>query len=263
MESCYNIGNQVEVIYLNTDNLQKERIQSAFKQSGLRDYSTFLNVLKCIAVKAGQAITPSVITTSFNNVLNANISHNTIKKYFDAVEKAGFINKVDRFYIKGTKAKIKNADHIYISDLYLFDYLNQDNRFGMELGAKGEEVFLLSRGRTVFYNRLMKLGYEVTGGRVEYSIRSKKVGSKRIGQNIDFMTVKNDSRQHFVFITKKQREALINKTDESDEFLRAIGSVGDTAQVYIVDVWESNISISFDKIKLLGIETALDSISQK
>ena len=261
MELCYNIGNQVEVIYLNTDNLQKERIQSAFKQSGLRDYSTFLNVLKCIAVKAGQAITPSVITTSFNNVLNANISHNTIKKYFDAVEKAGFVNKVDRFYIKGTKARIKNADHIYISDLDLFEYLNQDNRFGTELGSKGEEVFLLSHGRTVFYNRLMKLGYGVTGGRVEYSIRSKKVGSKRIGQNIDFMTVKNDSCQHFVFITKKQRESLINSADEADEFLRAIGSIGDAAQVYIVDVWESKATACFGKIILLGVDAALDLIS--
>ena len=246
---------------MHTENLQKKRIQDAFKQSGLREYSIFLNVLKCIAVKAGQAITPSVITTSFNSVLGTSISHNTIKKYFYAVEKAGFISKVERFYIKGTKAKIKNADHVYISDVDLFNYVNQDNRFGMELGAKGEEVFLLSRGRTAFYNILMESDYEVTGGRVEYSIRSKKVGSKRIGQNIDFMTVKNDSRQHFVFITKKQRESLINSADEADEFLRAIGSIGDAAQVYIVDVWESKATACFGKIILLGVDAALDLIS--
>ena len=183
-------------------NEQEKYLKDVFDKSGLRDYHVFIDVLKCIAVKAGQIVTPSVITTAFNTVLNAHISHNTIKKYFQQLIDNRIISKVERRYIKGSGKKIKNADHYYIADMKLFDYINQNNPFGVALGAMGEETYKLSVGRTQFYNKLLKLGYDTEGGRVEYFIRSKKVGSKRVGQNIDFMTAKNKTHQHFVFINK-------------------------------------------------------------
>ena len=241
--------------------IQEKYLKDITYQNGLRDYNILVCVLKCIAVKAGQTITPSVITTDFNKVLNAHISHNTIKKYFEAIYKEGIVGKVERHYVKGTKAKLKNADHYYIKDMGLFEFLNMSNPFGEVLGAAGEEIYELAFKKTLFYNALVNLEYDINGGRVEYSIRSKKVGSKRVGQNIDFMTIKNNLSNHFVFMTGKQREALKYNTDDANEFLNAVSSIGDGVQVYVVDIWENHMNIDINKIKLIGFETAIDLIS--
>lgn len=240
---------------------QEKYLKNIIERNGLRDYYTLVNALKCVAIKAGQTITPSVITTALNDVLDAHISHNTVKKYFEAICKEDIIGKVERYYIKGTGAKLKNADHYYIKDMALFHYLNKSNTFGESWGKKAAEIYELAFSKTTFYNTLVNSEHDVRGGRVEYSIRSKKVGSKRVGQNIDFMTVKNGSSKHFVFINKCQREALINNTDEAVQFLSAVGSLGDGVQVYIVDVWESSLEIDIGKIKLIGFETAIKLIS--
>ena len=241
---------------------QEKYLKNIVKQNGLRDYHTLVDILKCIVVKAGQTITPSVITTALNNILCAHISHNTVKKYFEVICAEGILGKVERYYIKGTGAKLKNADHYYVKDMELFHYLNDSNKFGQSLGEKGDEIYKLALSKTTFYNTLLNLNYDVRGGRMEYSIRSKKVGSKRVGQNIDFMTVKNDSSKHFVFINKCQSEALIYDTDEAKEFLSAVSSIGDGVQVYIVDVWESSLDLNKGKIKLIDFETAINLIAQ-
>lgn len=240
---------------------QEKRLKNIVDQNALRDYHTLVDILKCIAVKAGQSITPSAITTTLNNVLNSHISHNTVKKYFEAICADGILGKVERYYIKGTGAKLKNANHYYIKDMEMFDFLIKSNAIGESLNEKGDEIYKLAFSKTIFYNTLLSLDYDIKGGRVEHSIRSKKVGSRRVGQNIDFMTVKNNSSMHFVFINKNQREALINNTDEAVQFLSAVGSIGDGVQVYVVDVWESSLEIDIRKIKLIGFETALSLLA--
>ena len=124
--------------------IQEKYLKDITYQNGLRDCNTLVYVLKCVAIKAGQTITPSVITTAFNAVLDAHISHNTVKKYFEAIYKEGIIGKVERHYVKGTGAKLKNADHYYIKDIELFEFLNTSNPFSEALGAMGEETYELS-----------------------------------------------------------------------------------------------------------------------
>lgn len=62
-------------------------------------------------------------------------------------------------------------------------------------------------------------------------------------------------------VNKSQREALNNGTDEAEQFLSAVSSLCDGVQVYVVDVWESNLYMDIDKIKLIGLETAIELIS--
>jgi predicted AAA+ superfamily ATPase len=221
--------NQSEIEY-------KELLDEVFANSGLRDRGLFDDVLQCIASKAGQTVTASVISTAFKNVLMASVSHNTIKKYLAALQQSGIVVRVSRHYLNGTKLPVKGGDHCYIRDLELFEYVCGNNIFFDVFKANANKVYDLAFERTRFFNEALSRGYHIEGGRVEYSIRSKKVGSKRVGQNIDFILEKGEKEQYFTFMSDAQRQALETQSDGAEDFLRAIRSVKDDRDCYVVNI---------------------------
>ena len=236
----------------------KEKLfRDILSQYGLRDYTVLDNVMKCVASKAGQTITASVISTSFKNVLCHGISHNTIGKYLEALLASGVLCKVEREFITTSSKTSNRGSHCYITDMQLFESLCSNNEFIGVHEENANEVYNLAAARTKLFNKLRELGLEISGGRVEYSIRSKKVGSKRVGQNIDFIVRHNEINMHFIFMNLKQRTALRDELDGYDEFLRAIKSVGDDAVSYVVDIDKNMMSYDVNGVTVIGFNAAM------
>ena len=222
-------------------------LQDIINRNNIRhDESVLFTLLQVLASTAGSPVNPTRIANTFKSERNIPISANTIEKYLKYFEEAFFIRKANRYDVKGNK---------YISTLFKCYFVDPGIRNAILNFRERDEGFVMEN---IIYIELVKRGYNVDTGSLEYNSKDKEGKSKRTQLEIDFVVNRGSKRYYIqaaldVATSAKQAQETNSLNRITDSFKKIV-IVKDN-----VIPWQDNHGITYTGVeRFLSREDFLD-----
>ena len=191
-QEYYTYGGMPVVLSLDTHEEKSEYLKRLFSQTYIKDIlernrirndAEVLGILlDVLSSSVGSLTNPTRISNTFDSERQIRISPNTVDTYIGYCVNAFLLDKAVRYDVKG-KEYIKNTAKYYFTDLGL-----RNARLGF---LQLEESHLMEN---VIYNDLVRRGFDVDVGVVEYNTTDRRGIKVRKQLEVDFVVNKGDKR---------------------------------------------------------------------
>ena len=191
-QEYYTYGGMPVVTTLNTHEEKSRYLRDLFNRTYLRDVlerHKIMNeeevleiLLDILASCIGSLTNPNKLSNTFKSERKINVASETIDHYIDFFLDAFLIQKAVRYDVKGRKY-MKTPSKYYYSDPGL-----RNARLGFR---QLEETHLMEN---VLYSDLVRRGFDVDVGVVEYNTRGKDGKSERRQLEVDFVVNRGNDR---------------------------------------------------------------------
>ena len=148
------------------------------------DTEVLEDLLNITASAIGSLTNPTKLSNTFASEKHLKISSATIEKYLDYFSEAFLISKAERYDVKGKKY-MKTPAKYYFTDVGL-----RNARLGFR---QQEETHIMEN---VLYCDLMRRGYDVDVGMVEYNYKKDDGKSARAQLEVDFVVNRGNQRYY-------------------------------------------------------------------
>ncbi len=142
------------------------------------------DLLNIVASAVGSLTNPAKLSNTFDSEKHIKISSATIDRYLGYFSEAFLISKAERYDVKG-KRYIKTPAKYYFTDVGL-----RNARLGFR---QQEETHIMEN---VLYCDLLRRGFDVDVGVVEYNFKNKEGKSSRSQLEIDFVVNRGNQRYY-------------------------------------------------------------------
>ncbi|MDD4118830.1 MAG: ATP-binding protein [Kiritimatiellae bacterium] len=170
--------------------IEETYIKDIIERNAIRNEKEVLNVLLDFVSSAiGSLTNPLKLENRFSSEKKIKISHNTIAKYLEYFEEAFILNCAKRYDIKGSKY-FNTPLKYYLSDMGLRNARLNFRQY--------EEPHIMEN---IIYNDLIRRGYNVDVGVVEYLVSKKdnngKESRSRNQLEVDFV-VNHGNKRYYI-----------------------------------------------------------------
>ncbi len=148
------------------------------------DTEVLEDLLNIIASSTGSLTNPTKLSNTFASEKHLKISSATIDRYLSYFSEAFLISRAERYDVKGKKY-IKTPVKYYFTDVGL-----RNARLGFR---QQEETHIMEN---VLYCDLLRRGYDVDVGVVEYNYRKEDGKSARLQLEVDFVVNRGNQRYY-------------------------------------------------------------------
>ena len=190
----YTYGGMPVTLTLSSHEQKSQYLRDLFTRTYLKDVverhsiqndtEVLENLLNIIASAIGSLTNPTRLSNTFASEKHLKISSATIGKYLGCFSEAFLISKAERYDIKGKKY-IKTPAKYYFTDVGL-----RNARLGFR---QQEETHIMEN---VLYCDLLRRGYDVDVGTVEYNYKKEDGKSARTQLEIDFVVNRGNQRYY-------------------------------------------------------------------
>jgi predicted AAA+ superfamily ATPase len=184
-------GGLPSLLSMPTDEQKASYLSNLFKNTYRKDIISRNNIRKTqelddlvriLASSVGSLTNPTRIVNTFNTVLHATISVNTILNYLDYLKDSFILSEANRYDVKGRKY-IGSPNKYYFEDIgirnSILNYRQDEENHIME---------------NVIYNELRYRGFAVDVGIVEKRMIDNTGSNKRINYEIDFIATQGSKK---------------------------------------------------------------------
>lgn len=190
----YTYGGMPVTLTLTSHEEKSQYLRDLFTRTYLRDVverhsiqndtGILEDLLNIIASATGSLTNPAKLSNTFNSEKHVKVAPATIDKYLGYFAEAFLISKAERYDVKGKKY-IKTPVKYYFTDVGL-----RNARLGFR---QQEETHLMEN---VLYCDLLRRGYDVDVGVVEYNFKNEKEKSARAQLEVDFVVNRGSQRYY-------------------------------------------------------------------
>ena len=167
------------------------------------------DLINILASAIGSLTNPSKIAATFKNVIQSNISLNTVRQYIEYLKDAFIISEANRYDVKGRKY-IGTPLKYYFEDIGL-----RNARLGFR---QIEETHLMEN---IIYNELRIRGFQVDVGMVQKRTRNEHQRQEKKQLEVDFVANMGSKRYYIQSAfrlpdaekEKQEKESLLNISD--------------------------------------------------
>jgi len=197
------------------------------------------DLLNIAASAVGSLTNPTKLSNTFESEKHVKISSTTIGKYLEYFVDAFLISKAERYDVKG-KRYLKTPSKYYFTDVGL-----RNARLGFR---QQEETHLIEN---VLYCDLLRRGFDVDVGVVEYNFKNKAGKSARSQLEIDFVVNRGYQRYYIQSVLsiadpEKRKQEIQSLIRVPDSFKKIV-VVGD-----YINPWKDENGIQY-----IGVEQFL------
>ncbi len=201
------------------DLFEETYLKDIIERNDIRNDKEILEILlDFISSAIGSLTNPLKLENRFLTERKIRVSHNTIAKYLDYFKEAFLIDDAKRYDIKGS-AYFDTPLKYYFTDVGL-----RNARLNFR---QIEENHIMEN---IIYNDLIRRGYDVDVGVVEYSKREKDSSGKekkiRVQLEVDFVVNRGNQRYYIQSAlnvdTKEKQEQETNSLNRIDDSFRKI-----------------------------------------
>ena len=245
----YTYGGMPVTLTLSSHEQKSQYLRDLFTRTYLKDVverhsiqndtEVLEDLLNIIASAIGSFTNPTKLSNTFASEKHLKISSATIDKYLGYFSEAFLISKAERYDVKGKKY-IKTPAKYYFTDVGL-----RNARLGFR---QQEETHIMEN---VLYCDLLRRGYDVDVGVVEYNYKKEDGKSARVQLEIDFVVNRGNQRYYIqsalsISDPEKRAQEISSLTRIPDSF-RKIVVVGNK-----INPWKDENGILY-----IGIEQFL------
>lgn len=190
----YTYGGMPLTLTLSTHEEKSQYLKDLFRRTYLKDVIERYSIknatenldilLNIIASAIGSLTNPTKLSRTFKSERHLEISSNTISKYLGYFTDAFLISKAERYDLKGKKY-IKTPTKYYFTDVGL-----RNARLGFR---QQEESHIMEN---VLYCDLIRRGFDVDIGVLEYNYKNEDRKSVRTQLEIDFVVNRGNQRYY-------------------------------------------------------------------
>ncbi len=190
----YTYGGMPITLTLSSHEQKSQYLRDLFSRTYLRDVverhsiqnetEVLDDLLNIVASAIGSLTNPTKIANTFESEKHLKISSATIDRYLGFFKEAFLISKAERYDVKGRKY-IKTPSKYYFTDVGLRN---------AKLGFRQQEVAHIMEN--VLYCDLIRRGYDVDVGIVEYNYKTEDGKSARTQLEIDFVVNRGIERYY-------------------------------------------------------------------
>ena len=224
----YTYGGMPVTLTLSSHEQKSQYLRDLFTRTYLKDVverhsiqndtEVLEDLLNIIASSIGSLTNPTKLSNTFASEKHLRISSATIDKYLGYFSEAFLLSKVERYDIKGKKY-IQTPVKYYFTDIGL-----RNAKLGFR---QQEETHIMEN---VLYCDLMRRGFDVDVGMVEYNYKKENGQSARAQLEIDFVVNRGNQRyyiQSALSISDPEKRAQeINSLTRIPDSFRKIVVVG-------------------------------------
>ena len=222
----YTYGGMPLVWTLETHEEKSRYLQDLFERTYIKDVlerNRILNgeevlskLLDILASSIGSLTNPSKLSKTFQSECHIAIASDTIDKYIGYFENAFLLKKAERYDVKGRKY-ISTPSKYYFADPGL-----RNARLGFR---QIEETHLMEN---VLYNDLIRRGYDVDVGVVEYATKDQDGKKVRKQLEVDFV-INRGSERYYI-----QSAMTIADTDKKAQEIASLLRIPDSFKKIVV-----------------------------
>ena len=245
----YTYGGMPFILTLSSHEEKSQYLRDLFTRTYLKDVierheiqndtGILEDLLSIIASAIGSLTNPTKLANTFDSEKHMKISSATIDKYLGYFADAFLISKAERYDVKGKKY-IKTPSKYYFTDVGL-----RNARLGFR---QQEESHIMEN---VLYCDLIRRGFDVDVGVIEYNFKNKDGKSARTQLEIDFVVNRGNQRyyiQSALSVNDPEKRAQeINSLIRTPDSFRKIVVVGNH-----INPWKDENGIQY-----IGIEQFL------
>lgn len=203
------------------DLFEETYIRDILERNDIRNDQAALEILlDFISSAIGSLTNPSKLERRFQSERKIKISHGTISRYLDFFRQAYVLDCAKRYDIKGS-AYFDTPLKYYFSDIGL-----RNARLNFR---QVEETHIMEN---ILYNDLVRRGYNVDVGVVEYSRRQPDqtgaVKKVRVQLEVDFV-VNRDSRRYYI-----QSALHVDDPQKREQEIQSLNRIRDSFQKIVV-----------------------------
>lgn len=190
----YTYGGMPLAFSLSTHEEKSKYLQDLFTRTYLKDVIERHNIqsdteiledlINIVASSIGSLTNPTKLSNTFESRKHLKINSTTIDKYLEYFIDAFLLNKAQRYDVKGRKY-IKTPVKYYFTDIGLRN---------ARLGFRQQEVTHIMEN--VIYCDLLRRGYDVDVGVVEYNYKDSNGKSGRKQLEVDFVVNRGEERHY-------------------------------------------------------------------
>ena len=197
------------------------------------------DLLNIIASSVGSLTNPAKIANTFDSEKHLKISSMTIDKYLGYFVDAFLVSRAERYAVKGRKY-IRTPSKYYFTDVGL-----RNARLGFR---QQEETHIMEN---VLYCDLVRRGFDVDVGMVEYNYRKEDGKSARTQLEIDFV-VNRGSERYYI-----QSALSVAEPEKRNQEIQSLLKVPDSFRKIVVTGNRINPWKDENGILYIGIEQFL------
>ncbi len=245
----YTYGGMPVTLMLSTHEQKSQYLKDLFTRTYLKDVverhsiqndtAVLEDLLNIVASAIGSLTNPMKLSNTFDSEKHLKISPATIDKYLGYFSEAFLISKAERYDVKGKKY-MKTPAKYYFTDIGL-----RNARLGFR---QQEETHIMEN---VLYCDLLRRGFDVDVGVVEYNYKKEDGKSARAQLEIDFVVNRGNQRYYIQSALsvsdQNKREQEINSLKRIPDSFKKIVVVGNK-----INPWKDDNGILY-----LGIEQFL------
>ena len=225
-QDYYTYGGMPYILTLKTHEEKSRYLQDLFERTYIKDVlerNRILNgeevlskLLDILASSIGSLTNPSTLSKTFQSECHIAIASDTIDKYIGYFENAFLLKKAERYDVKGRKY-ISTPSKYYFADPGL-----RNARLGFR---QIEETHLMEN---VLYNDLIRRGYDVDVGVVEYATKDQDGKKVRKQLEVDFV-INRGSERYYI-----QSAMTIADTDKKVQEIASLLRIPDSFKKIVV-----------------------------
>lgn len=245
----YTYGGMPYILSLDSHEEKSRYLKDLFERTYLKDIierhtikndADILNtLLNIIASATGSLVNPKRLSNTFESERNIKISPITIAKYLEYFEDSFLVNKAMRYDVKGRK---------YISTpcKYYFTDIGMRNA---KLGFRQQEENHIMEN--VLYSELIRRGFDVDVGVVEYNSKNSEGVSIRTQLEVDFVANSGLNRYYI------QSTLSVADPDKHQQEINSLRRIPDSFRKIVVGSADINPWKDENGILYIGIERFL------
>ena len=252
----YTYGGMPVTLTLHSHEQKSQYLRDLFTRTYLKDVverhsiqndtEVLEDLLNIVASAIGSLTNPTKLSNTFASEKQVKISSATIDKYLGYFSEAFLLSKAERYDVKGKKY-IKTPAKYYFTDVGL-----RNARLGFR---QQEETHIMEN---VLYCDLVRRGFDVDVGVVEYNFKKGDGKSARVQLEVDFVVNRGNQRYYIQsalsIADPEKRKQEINSLTKIPDSFRKIVVVGDR-----INPWKDENGILYIGIeRFLLDENAID-----
>lgn len=194
---------------------QETYIKDVLEKNGVHNEQEILELLlDFISTDIGSSTNPSKLANRFLSEKQISITSNTISKYLGLFEEAYVIYRVRRYNVKQAK---------YFSTPFKFYFADLGLRNARLNFRQGEENQIMEN---IIYNELVRRGYNIDIGIVEYDHKTKEQ-RKKVQLEVDFLINKGNQKYYIQSAfdlkgTEKKEQEIASLQKINDSFKKIV-----------------------------------------
>lgn len=245
----YTYGGMPYILFLKSHEEKSKYLKDLFERTYVKDIverHSILNdkeildiLLNVIASAIGSLTNPTKLEKTFKSEKHVSISSKTIDRYLKYFEESFLISKAQRYDVKGKKYITTPAKY-YFTDIGL-----RNAKLGFR---QQEETHIMEN---VLYCDLIRRGYDVDVGMVEFNYKNQDGNSVRTQLEIDFVANKGCERYYI------QSALSIGDEDKRKQEINSLLKVPDSFKKIVVVGNKINPWTDENGITYIGIEEFL------